>query len=302
MADRGLRNTTINISWNVNGQPLQEANRLIDESIRASRNLDRENASAGRQIEQTGRQYASTANEVRNNSNALRENTSRARDTDQQQGRLSSSARRTGESFNDQSRNIENTSRTLKNFESAAARLDDTLKMIGVGYFADKVLDIGKAAVKTGMDFDKQMSAVKAISGATESQFKALEDQAISLGASTTKSASEVAAGQLEMAKSGFTVNQTLAAMSGLISASTASGEDMARTAEVMTAALNSFNLSADQANHVADVLAQAANDSAADINDLGYAFKYAAAPAHALGMSLEEVSAATEIMSNAGI
>jgi phage-related protein len=52
----------------------------------------------------------------------------------------------------------------------------------------------------------------------------------------------------------------------------------------------------------VADILAKAANDSAAGVGDMQYAFKYAAAPAHALGLSIEELSAATEIMANAGI
>ncbi|UZH06403.1 phage tail tape measure protein [Heyndrickxia coagulans] len=197
---------------------------------------------------------------------------------------------------------VDDTTKSLHGFKSSVEKVKDTIKTVGAAYLASKLYDIGKAAIATGMEFDKQMSGVQAISGATAGQFKALRQQAIDLGASTTKSASEVAAGQLELAKSGFTVKQIMAAMPGVISASTASGEDMARTAEVMTAALNSFGLKASEATHVADVLAQAANDSAADINDLGYTFKYAAAPAHMLGISMEELSAATEIMSNAGI
>lgn len=161
---------------------------------------------------------------------------------------------------------------------------------------------IAAAAVRTGMQFDQEMSKVQAISGATAEEFKQMRKQAIQLGASTTKSASEVAAGMLEMSKAGFSVKQIMEAMPGVIAASEASGENMARTTEVMTAALNGFGLEASKAAHVADVLAEVANRTNADINDMGYAFKYAAPVAHTLGLTLEDVAAAAGIMSNAGI
>jgi TP901 family phage tail tape measure protein len=161
---------------------------------------------------------------------------------------------------------------------------------------------IAAAAVRTGIQFDQEMSKVQAISGATAEEFKQMREQAIQLGASTTKSASEVAAGMLEMSKAGFSVKQIMAAMPGVIAASEASGEDMARTTEVMTAALNGFGLEASKAAHVADVLAEVANRTNADINDMGYAFKYAAPVARTLGLTLEDVAAAAGIMSNAGI
>lgn len=104
------------------------------------------------------------------------------------------------------------------------------------------------------------------------------------------------------MAAMGYNTNQTLAAMPGIIAAAEASGEDMALVAETVSAALNSFGLEAAEASRVADVLAQAANDSAAGIQDMQYAFKYAAPVARTLGISLEQLAAATEIMSNAGI
>lgn len=297
-----LRNTTMQVAFEVDTRQLDNAVKQINSAIQSAQSLEQGASQSGRAIEHAGRNYESAARSVENNNNALRENTNRVRDADRQQNNLANSARRTSDSLREQSRNADNASRSLKGTQSAVERLNGALKTMGVAYFADKVLDIGKAAISTGMEFDKQMSAVRAISGATGSQFKALEDQAISLGASTTKSASEVAAGQLELAKSGLTVKQTLAAMPGVISASTASGEDMARTSEVMTAALNGFQLKASAANHVADVLAQTANKTKADINDLGYAFKYAAPVAHTLGYSLESVAAATGIMTDAGM
>lgn len=157
-------------------------------------------------------------------------------------------------------------------------------------------------AVKKSMDFEAQIDRVGAVAGATPAEIKKLEQAALDLGASTSKSAAEVAQGMEIMAAMGYNTNQILAAMPGIIAGAEASGEDMALVAETVSAALNAFGLSASEASRVADVLAQAANDSAAGIQDMQYAFKYAAPVAKSLGISLEQLAAATEIMSNAGI
>ena len=49
-------------------------------------------------------------------------------------------------------------------------------------------------------------------------------------------------------------------------------------------------------------MLAKASNDSAADISYMGEALKYAGTPAHALGVTMEDTSAAIEVMSNSGL
>lgn len=157
-------------------------------------------------------------------------------------------------------------------------------------------------AVKKSMDFEAQIDRVGAIAGATPSELKKLEQAALDLGASTSKSATEVAQGMEIMGAMGYNTNQILAAMPGVIAAAEASGEDMALVADTVSSALNAFGMSADKASKVADILAQAANDSAAGIQDMQYTFKYAAPIANQLGISLEQLAAATEIMANAGI
>lgn len=158
------------------------------------------------------------------------------------------------------------------------------------------------AAIKIGMDFGAQMDRVGAIAGATADQVKALEQSALDLGASTSKSAGEVAGAQEELAAMGFEVNDIIGAMPGVISAAEASGAEMADTASIMASALNIFGYEASEATKVADVLAQTANVSAADINDMGFALKYAGPPAAALGVGLEELAASVGIMTDAGL
>ena len=157
-------------------------------------------------------------------------------------------------------------------------------------------------AIKKSMDFEGQMSKVGAISGATSKEMKAMKDQAIDLGAKTSLSATEVADGMKEMSAKGFTANQTMKAMPGIIAAAEASGSSMAETSNVVASALNGFGLEAKDSTHIADVLAEAANKSSADIGDLGQTFKYVAPIAKTLGMSLEDSSAAAMVMADAGI
>ena len=157
-------------------------------------------------------------------------------------------------------------------------------------------------SVKKSMDFEAQLSRVGAIAGATPNELEKLKQAALDLGSSTSKSATEVAQGMEIMGTMGYKTNQILAAMPGIIAAAEASGEDMALVADTVSSALNAFGLEAGEASRVADVLAQAANDSAAGVQDMQYTFKYAAPIAKTLGISLEELAAATEIMANNGI
>lgn len=159
-----------------------------------------------------------------------------------------------------------------------------------------------KKAADSAVDFDTQMRKVGAIAGASETELESLKDTALDLGASTTLSASETADAMAELAEKGFSVQDIISAMPGIISAAEASGEDLAAVSDTVTSAINGFGLSAEDATHVADVLAKSANDTAAGVLDLQGAFKYAAAPANALGISMEELAAATGIMVDAGL
>ena len=157
-------------------------------------------------------------------------------------------------------------------------------------------------AVKKFVEFDDQMRKAGAIAGASAAEFNAMKEAAIDMGAKTSKNATEVAESMAELAAKGFDANQTIAAMPGIIAASEASGESLAIAADTVSSALNIWSLEAAEAGHVADVLAMAANVSAAGIGDLQQAFKYAGAPAASLGVSLEELAGAIGIITDSGI
>lgn len=200
----------------------------------------------------------------------------------------------------------------LQVFESKTATTNDKLKGLGsamnsVGSQLSKkvtlpILGIGVAATKMSSDFNQAMSGVKAISGATGDEFKALREKALELGAATAFSSQEVAAGMIEMAKAGWSSQQIIDGMSGVLDAAAASGESLATVSTIVADAITSFGLAAADSTRVADLMAQAANAGTIDIVDIGESMKYAAPLAKALGFSIEDVTTAIAAMSTAGI
>lgn len=202
-----------------------------------------------------------------------------------------------------------------KNMGSALESIGGSISSVGKKLTGLETVAAGLAtaglakAADTAIDFDTQMRKAAATAGISSREienmtgdFKALRDSALELGAATSLTASEVAVAMTEMAAKGFDTNQIIGAMPGIISAAEASGEELATVSDTVTSAINAYGLSADDATHIADVMAQSANDSAASVSSLGYSFKYAAPLASSLGIDLEELAACTGLLADAGI
>lgn len=164
------------------------------------------------------------------------------------------------------------------------------------------VIGVGAASVKTGNDFEKQMSRVAGIADATGDDLDALKEQAKQLGSDTAYSATEAAEGMENLASAGFGTQEIMAAMPGMLDLAASSGEDLASSADVAASTLRGFGLAAADAGHVADVLAKNAADTNAAVMDTGEAMKYVAPVAKNAGWSLESVTAAIGAMADAGI
>ena len=104
------------------------------------------------------------------------------------------------------------------------------------------------------------------------------------------------------LASAGFSTNETMQAMPGLLDLAASSGESLASSSDIAASTLRGFGLEASQAGHVADVLAKNAGATNAAVADTGEAMKYIAPVAKAMGLSLEEVTAAIGEMANAGV
>lgn len=160
----------------------------------------------------------------------------------------------------------------------------------------------GAVSLKFSMDFEKSMSNVKAISGATGIEFDDLRQKALELGQSTVFSATDVANAMTEMAKAGWTSQQIMSGMQGVLDATAASGEELSTVATIVADTITTFGLSASESTKVADLLSKSANDGTISVTDLGESLKYVGTVAKTMGFSVEDVVTAITAMSQAGI
>ena len=204
--------------------------------------------------------------------------------------------------------------------QNAQARLAETRQRLSWNNIKGDVISSAAMAyslykpVSQAADFESAMARVNAVAfsggnnrtaeqkAANAEALKALEEQARELGRATQYTAVQAAQTQENLARAGFSSNEIISAMPGLLSMAAAEGMDLANAADIAASTLRGFNLSADQTNRVADVLAQTSAASNTSIAALGDSMKYVAPVASGLGISVEEVSAMLGIMANAGI
>lgn len=161
------------------------------------------------------------------------------------------------------------------------------------------------AVIKTGNDFTTQLNTLQAVSSATADQMAAVSEKARQLGKDVSlpgTSASDAAAAMTELAKAGFTVEQSMTAAKGTLQLAAAAQLDAAQAATIQAKALQAFGLDASYAAKSADVLANAANASSLEIPDLALGLQAGGAVAHNFGITLEDTAAALGVLSNAGI
>ena len=158
------------------------------------------------------------------------------------------------------------------------------------------------AIIKTTADFDAEMSKVQAISGATASDMEQLTTKAREMGETTKFSATESGQAFEYMAMAGWKTEEMLGGIEGVMNLSAASGEELAKTSDIVTDALTAFNMPASEAGRFADILAAASSNANTNVSMMGESFKYAAAPAGTLGYTAEDVAIALGLMANSGI
>lgn len=156
--------------------------------------------------------------------------------------------------------------------------------------------------LKAAMDFEQGMAEVGAITRAADEDLQRLTENAREMGRTTKFSATQAAQGQKFLAMAGFKTNQIIHSMPGMLDLAAASGMDLGRTADIASNILTGFGMEASDMTRVANVMALAFSSSNTDVEQLGYAMKYAAPQAKALGFSIEQTAAIVSKLSDAGI
>lgn len=161
------------------------------------------------------------------------------------------------------------------------------------------------AVVTKGLDFEKTMNTLSGVTGASADVMQRFRDTAKALGNDMTlsnTSAADAAQAMTELAKAGFSVDESITAAKGTLQLAAAAQVSAGQAAEIQANALQAFGLKADYASKAADVLSNAANASSAEITDVAFALQAGGSVARQTGVSLEDTAASIALLANNGI
>ncbi|MCY7780088.1 phage tail tape measure protein [Bacillus haynesii] len=209
---------------------------------------------------------------------------------------------RIGATITDLTRELNQAQSRLEDFGSRLSSMGQNIAM-GFGAIAAGVGGGLGLAVNKAMDFEQQMSNVKAVSGATGDEMKKLTDLAVELGAKTKYSSLEAGQGIEELMKAGVSTADILSGgLAGALDLATAGELDLSEAAEIASTALNAFRNDNLSVTDAANMLAGAANASATNVHELKYGLSMVSAVASGVGLSFKDTSTALAVFAQNGL
>lgn len=168
---------------------------------------------------------------------------------------------------------------------------DNTSKMAGIGAKAGTAMVAAFAvAAAAAAKFDKELSNVRAVTGASAADMGKLRAAALEAGKTTSFTATEAARAEAELARAGVTTADIIGgALKGSLALAASGQVDLTEAAVVSAQAMNTFGLAGKDVTHIADLLAAGANKSAADVHGLAMSLRMGGLLAHQTGLSLED-------------
>ena len=208
--------------------------------------------------------------------------------------------------FTSQANAIKGVNKQAKTLNSTAGRMVNVFKSAAIAIasaFAVRAI-VGSVRGVIGImtEFEAKMAAVRAISGATDKQFKELESSALKLGSSTVFTARQVAELQEEYARLGFSTKEIIAASDATLALAAATGESLANSAQTAGAVLRAFGYEATQTQRIAETMSAAFTGSALNLERFTESMKFAAPVAAATGFTVEETTTLLMKLADAGL
>lgn len=150
--------------------------------------------------------------------------------------------------------------------------------------------------------FDEELHNLQAISGVSNAGLVDLKDTIIDVANASKFTSLELSQTATILAQAGLSINQIKQTLPAIASLATAAGESLEVATQTVTSALNVFELQGSEAVRVTNALTTAVNESKADIAGFQYVLQYAGKSAADLGVTIEELAAATGALTQAGI
>jgi TP901 family phage tail tape measure protein len=163
-----------------------------------------------------------------------------------------------------------------------------------------------QSAVDVTMEFNAQISNLSAITGAVGKDLAVFRQAAIDIGGSTSLSATQAAEAMKLIGSASPELLKSAEALKAVtqeaVVLAEAAGIQLPQAATALTAAMNQFQLGADQASRVINVLAAGAKEGSSEIADTVEVMKNAGVVAAQAGLSFETFNGAIQALAKGEI
>lgn len=198
--------------------------------------------------------------------------------------------------------------RNVGNYPDLGASIDQTFQQVGatlvqafsVGALIASVKSGFQEIISLGTDFARVRSTLTALNQG--GNVGALIDDAKALGASTEFTATQVGNLQIAYTKLGFNQQEILDATGATLNLATATGSDLARSAEVAGSTLRAYGLETSETIRLTDIMAKSFATTALDLDKFAEAQKQVGPIARNLNFEIEDTTALLGVLANAGI
>lgn len=221
---------------------------------------------------------------------------------------LGQSVKKSGDRFKDAEKDVKSYKDAVGDLKSAMKDVSDDLsglaKLAGGAVGAVGAAAVGgiKSVVEVGSSFEKSMSRVEAISGASADDLEKLKNAAKEMGATTSKTASESADALSYMALAGWKTEDMLTGLEPILRASEAGEMDLATCSDLVTDSMSAMGVETKDLAHYLDVVSAAQSNSNTNMQQLLEAFVECGGSAHNFGLNVEDLSTVLGVMANRGV
>ena len=158
------------------------------------------------------------------------------------------------------------------------------------------------SAIKTFADFDDNMRAAGAVTGATKDQLDLMTQAAERMGRETRYTAAQSASALRFLGMAGFEAAEATAALPDVLNLAAAGALDLGTAADITTNIMAGFGLEVEQLSRVNDVLVSAFTGANVNLIEIGEAFKFVGPIAKGVGADFEDLIAAIGKLGDAGL
>ena len=190
---------------------------------------------------------------------------------------------------------------SLKGIKKMGRGIKDAGKRLTMGLTLP-LAAFGALTLSTAANFETSMNTVQNLTQATTQEFRALQDQARELGATTAFSATQAGQAMGFLGMAGFDTMQIMGAMPATLNLASAANMELAETADIMSNIMTGYGKDASEAIAITDIMTTTFQSANTNLQQLGDAMKFVAPVAQSLGVDIKDTSAAIGLLSNAGI